>query len=436
MPQLPDTPPTTILHIDGDSFFVSCELTRKPYLRGRPVVTGLERGIASAMSPEAKARGIYRGMRIGEMRKVCPEVVILPSDYDMYAQYARRMYSIVRRYAEVVEEYSIDECFADLALRDLDEQSSYPDLARCIQEDIHASLGLTVSVGLSVNKVLAKVASKWNKPRGFTVITHGDIPAYLRQLPIGKVWGIGSSTTQYLRKLGITTALDLAEKDHVWISEHCDLPVARIYQELRGVRVMELSTDRQADYASVQRTRTFRPTSSDREFCWSQLSQHVEDACIHLRRDGMVAGKVSFFLKTQDFEYIGEEVVLHEATAEPQLILRALRPRLDKLFVSGIQYRTTGVTLFSLRLRDTRTESLFGDSPHLTTSTVITETVDRLARKYGRGTVTLASSLRAATHDGAEYRRNRRGHDATSPQERGRKLLKKQFDLIYLGEVK
>lgn len=424
------------------------------------MVTGLERGIASAMSPEAKARGIYRGMRLHEMRRVCPEVIILPSDYDMYVQYAQRMYRIVRRYAETVEEYSIDECFADLAFRSLGEggpairslpglrsfgeedgeQSSYTEIARRIQQEIHTSLGITVSVGLSVNKVLAKVASKWRKPAGLTVIAHHDITAYLAQLPIGKVWGIGSSTTQELKKLGITTALDLAEKDHLWVSEHCDLPIARIYQELRGQKVMELSTDPHASYASVQRTGTFRPSTSDREFCWSQLSQHVEDACIRLRSDRMVASKVSFFVKTHDFQYLSQEVPIPEATAEPELILRALRPHFEAIFAAGIVYRATGVTLFGLRSRDIRTVPLFGDSPELVSSTAISDTIDRLARKYGRGIVSLGSSLRAAKHDATEHRRMRKGQSATAPQGRGsvsrRDVQRKHFALIYLGEVR
>jgi DNA polymerase-4 len=106
--------PKAILHVDGDSFFVSCELTRRPDLRGRPVVTGEERGIATAVNPAAKKLGVVRGMRTREIRRSFPSVVILPSDYVMYAQYARRMYDIVGRYTDKVEEYSIDECFADL----------------------------------------------------------------------------------------------------------------------------------------------------------------------------------------------------------------------------------------------------------------------------------------------------------------------------------
>src|SRR5688572_26380317 len=103
-----------ILHIDGDSFFASVETSLNPRLRGLPVVTGKERGIASAMSKEAKALGISRGMPIFKIKKEFPQVVILSSDYGTYELFAQRMFAIVRRYAREVEEYSIDECFATL----------------------------------------------------------------------------------------------------------------------------------------------------------------------------------------------------------------------------------------------------------------------------------------------------------------------------------
>ena len=106
--------PRANVHIDGDAFFASCEQSRRPKLQGRPVVTGKERGIAASMSYEAKARGVTRGMRLADIRKICPEAVILPSDYETYSLLSKRFFAIVRRYTPDVEEYSIDECFADL----------------------------------------------------------------------------------------------------------------------------------------------------------------------------------------------------------------------------------------------------------------------------------------------------------------------------------
>src|SRR6516165_1794772 len=151
--------PRAILHIDGDAFFATCEQSRRPVLQGRPVVTGKERGIAASMSYEAKARGVTRGMRLAEIRKICPDAVILPSDYETYSLLSKRLFSIVRRYTPDVEEYSIDECFADLTGLQRPLRMSYKTMAATIQRDLNTELGFTFSLGLAPTKVLAKVGS-------------------------------------------------------------------------------------------------------------------------------------------------------------------------------------------------------------------------------------------------------------------------------------
>jgi DNA polymerase-4/DNA polymerase V len=434
--------PRAIMHVDGDSFFVACEVARRPDLKGRPVVTGMERGIASAMSREAKARGITRGMRIKDMRRICPEVVILSSDYDMYRLYARRMYEIVRRYADVVEEYSIDECFADLTECDLATGKgpgaagqngivkSYEEIARMIQADLHASLGITFSVGLGVNKVTAKIASKWNKPAGFTVMRRDDIFRHLAQVPIGNVWGIGSSTTIYLRRLGIATALDLASKNRDWIAEHCDRPLAEIYEEFHGHFVKDFSAGN-PKHASIQRTRTFKPPSRDREFMWSQLANHVEEACTKLRLNGRLATHVSFFLKTQSMEYSGEQVRLAEAVDVPQEIVRQIRPHFEKTFRSDRWYRAAGISLSGFEHKNARTMGLFGETANVSARQTVYETVDRLSRIFGSRALFLGSSMKALKGESEDD--EDAGNTRGSFRDGG--FQKKKFNLIYLGKV-
>src|SRR3712207_5163375 len=209
--------PRAIVHIDGDAFFASCEQAKNPKLQGKPVVTGKERGIAASMSYEAKARGVTRGMPIRQVRQVCPDAIILPSDYETYSLLSVRMFAIVRRYTPEVEEYSIDECFADLTGLRRPLRMSYEEMATCIKRDLDRELGFTFSVGLAPNKVLAKIASKWQKPSGLTIIPGREIHRYLAKLPIEKVWGIGEQTSAYLAKHGIRTALALARKPEAWI---------------------------------------------------------------------------------------------------------------------------------------------------------------------------------------------------------------------------
>ena len=166
--------PRAILHIDGDAFFAACEQSRDPSLKGKPVVTGKERGIAASMSYEAKACGVTRGMRIAEIKRCCPKVVLLPSDYETYSLLSTRMFAIVRRYTPDVEEYSIDECFADLTGLQRPLKGSYPQIAARIKQALDVELGFTFSVGLAPTKVVAKIGSKWKKPSGLTCVPVGD----------------------------------------------------------------------------------------------------------------------------------------------------------------------------------------------------------------------------------------------------------------------
>ena len=145
-----------ILHIDGDAFFAACEQSRDPSLKGKPVITGKERGIAASMSYEAKAMGVKRGMRLFEIKKICPAAILLPSDYETYSLLSKRFYTIVRRYTPEIEEYGIDECFADITGLRRPLRMSYPKIAEKIKEDLDKELGFTFSVGLGPNKTIAK----------------------------------------------------------------------------------------------------------------------------------------------------------------------------------------------------------------------------------------------------------------------------------------
>src|SRR3989338_4116022 len=172
--------PRAILHIDGDSFFASCEVAKNPQLRGRAVITGKERGIVSACTYEAKRRGVTRGMQLHEVRKLVPDAVILPSDYETYSLFSNRMYKIVRRYTPEVEEYSIDECFADLTGMRRVNKMGYGEMAEAVKRDLERELGMTFSLGVSATKVLAKIGSKWEKPSGLTLIPLSGAEPFLR----------------------------------------------------------------------------------------------------------------------------------------------------------------------------------------------------------------------------------------------------------------
>lgn len=337
--------PRAILHIDGDAFFASCEQSRRPALQGRPVVTGKERGIAASMSYEAKARGVTRGMRLADIRKVCPEAIVLPSDYETYSLLSTRFFAIVRRYTPDVEEYSIDECFADLTGLRRPLRMSYFQIAERIKHDLDTELGFTFSVGLASNKVVAKIASKWQKPSGLTAIPDQELYRYLARLPVEQVWGIGPQTTALLKKHGVETALHFAQKPEPWVQQYFSKPFYHIWQELNGLCVFELATGEREPSQSIQKVKTFTPPSPDKAFVFAQLAKNIENACMKARKYKLAAQRVVIFLRTQQFHDLGHEVELSGPTHFPNDILRSVAPGFEALFSPATLYRATGVIL-------------------------------------------------------------------------------------------
>jgi DNA polymerase-4 len=395
--------PRAILHIDGDAFFASCEQSRRPKLQGRPVVTGKERGIAASMSYEAKARGVTRGMRIADIRRVCPEAVILPSDYETYSLLSKRFFEIVRRYTPDVEEYSIDECFADLTGLRRPLRMSYLQMAERIKEELDAELGFTFSVGLAPNKVVAKIASKWAKPSGLTAIPGRELDRFLAKLPAANVWGIGPQTAAFLQKHGIRTALEFARRAEPWVKKHLSKPFYQIWQELNGQYIFELVTGEHETYYTIQKVKTFTPASSDRAFVFAQLSKNIENACIKARRHKLAAQRVVIFLRTQQFRDTGFEVDLTGPTQFPNDILRAVAAAFDGLFDAGASYRATGVILLKLTEAYYGQLDLFGEAIRMQRLSNLYESVDTLREKYGKHTVFLGASFlahKSAQHDG------------------------------------
>lgn len=384
--------PRAILHVDGDAFFVSCEVTKNPALRGKPVVTGGERGIASAMSYEAKAIGVTRGMPIAQVRRQFPEVVVLASDFENYLLYARRMYDIVRRYTPDVEEYSIDECFADLTGMRRPLGMSYEEAAVNVKKDLESELGITFSVGLAPTKVLAKVASKHRKPAGLTIIPGKEIDSFLKETPIGKVWGIGPNTAEYLAKFGISTALQFARKSEAWVNEHFTKPHKELWRELNGEAVHVVHRGEHRAHRSVSTTRTFVPTK-EREFIFGQLSKNIETATRRLRDNGFFAKKVSLFLKSNDFRYRGMEFTLSRQVSSPYEFLRIASAHFGELWNPRRMYRATGVVLSGIVEADIATQDLFGDSVKVEKMEDVFKAVDEIEDRYGRHAVVFGSTL-------------------------------------------
>lgn len=392
-----------IIHFDGDSFFASIEQVMDHKLKGKPVVTGGERGAITSASIEAKRMGVNRGIPLHIAKEMCPGLKVVNGDYLSYSIFASRMYSIVREFAHEVEEYSIDECFADITGLDKLYKKSYEEIGMMIKAKLETSLGVTFGVGLAPTKVLAKIASKHRKPAGFTVINKKNLNNFLKDLPTGKIWGIGPASSRELNKLGIITALDLASKPLSWIeSMRLAKPYKEIWLELQGISTNDISLDHDSPLSIIV-SRTFTPPTGDMEILLSELSKNVEAACAKARRHKMRPRAMRFYLKTQQFTYQGLDIVFPQATSSPIEMMNTINKNLDKVYRKRTLYRATGVCLKNFG-GDSATPDLFGATRQTEKQRAVFSVVDRLASRYGENTVHLGSSLnarkkRGETHD-------------------------------------
>ncbi|MEK7535809.1 MAG: DNA polymerase IV [Patescibacteria group bacterium] len=385
-----------VLHLDGDAFFVGCELTRRPDLRGLPVVTGAERGIASAMSYEAKRLGVTRGYPIFKLRKDFPQVVVLPGDYELYEQYANRMYTIVRRFSNRVEEYSIDECFAQLRQGSAGQASH--EIAREVKSTLARELGMTFSVGVAPTKVLAKLASKRDKPNGLVCTNYDNFAHELYGMDLGKVWGIGARSLPLMRALGVVTVGDFANQSESWMRGNWNVNFLDLWHELRGEQVYKVSEGNIAKHLSIQKTRTFSPATNDPSVLMGQLAKNIENAFGYARSLNLSASEAQIFIKTEKFGYQVTEFKFLNPIQTPELLLDQVRKVLPSLIRKNEKYRATGVVLkasplargLALGPRD-----LFGN--HLVESSrlAVHQVADRLYDKYGGRVLTLGSALTA-----------------------------------------
>ncbi len=424
-----------IVHFDGDSFFASVEVALNYKLRGLPVVTGAERGAATSASYEAKRVGVTRSMTMKQIKEMCPTVVVVNSDYRAYAIYAHRMYRIVRRFTPMVEEYSVDECFADITGLDKTYGMSYPEIAQMIKAKLEESLGITFGVGLAPTKVLAKCASKFNKPAGFTHITMDNRKEYLGRVAIGNVWGIGTATNVAFQQLGMVTALDFADKTRDWmLAQHMHKNHRALWYELNGILVHKLATEHSTEIAaSIITSRTFSPPRTDRAFIYSQLAKNIERACQKARSTHARARAVTVMLKTQSFLYGRVEIDLPVATSDPRDILRVVKPYFERLYRPNTPYRATGITLRSLVPEDAFTPDMFGAGEATLQNVPVLKSVDAINRRYGNQSVFLGSSMQAIN-----YREKSRASKAAKRPEKvllSSEYKRKSIDIPFLGNV-
>ena len=199
-----------IMHIDMDAFYASVELRRRPELLGRPMfVGGAERGVVLSANYEARAFGIEGGMPSSRARRLCPQAVAVPPDFDTYGEVSAGIVAAFESVTAHVESASIDEAYLDVtgSQRVFGSPRAIGEYLRALVAD---EQGITCSVGIGPSKFVAKIASGQAKPDGLVEVPPGDVTSFLHPLPVGKIWGVGEATADKLHRLGIMTVADLA----------------------------------------------------------------------------------------------------------------------------------------------------------------------------------------------------------------------------------
>jgi DNA polymerase-4 len=378
-----------ILHVDLDAFYASVEVLKDPSLKGKPVVVGGagSRGVVMSASYEARVFGVRSAMPAVRARRLCPEAIFVPPDFESYQAHSNRFREVLLSVTPLVEPISLDEAFLDVAGAIL-LFGPPPAIAERIRRDVVEYVGVTCSVGVAPNKLLAKLASEHAKPDGLVVVRTEEVHGFLDPLPARALWGVGEKTVEVLSRLGVKTIRDLAETPEVVLAkllgeQHArDLQTVARGEDLRSVVPYEAPK-------SVSHEETFDRDLDDEVELLREILALSLRVGARLREDGYRARTITLKARLANFTTLTRSRTVDPPTdvgAELNAIaadlFRALpgaRRRIRLLGVGGSGLVPAGEQQLAL-LRGER----WGD---------VERAVDRIEQRFGPGAATSASLL-------------------------------------------
>jgi DNA polymerase-4 len=344
-----------IAHLDMDAFFASVELLRYPELALEPVVVGggrryapqtlpdgtrrfarlrdyAGRGVATTATYPARRFGVHSGMGLMKAAALAPDAVLLPPDFDQYKLYSRRFKDAVAAIAPVIEDRGIDEIYIDLTevpgAQDAvghDPFGGVRAVAQEIRNNVRRATGLACSIGVTPNKLLAKLASELDKPDGLTLLTHEDLPARIWPLPVRRINGIGPKAGARLAALGISTIGELAARDPAELIERFGAGTG-IWLHEAALGIDDRPVVTQHEPVSISRETTFERdlhAVRDRTLLGAQLTALCERVAADLRRQGYAARTVGIKLRYDDFRTVTRDLTLPAPVADAAAIRAA-----------------------------------------------------------------------------------------------------------------
>ncbi len=375
----------SVLHVDMDAFFVEVERRERVDLRGRPVVVGGtgRRGVVAAASYEARAYGIYSAMPMVHARRLCPSVVVLPPDHHKYRAASEQVFRILRSFTPVVESLSVDEAFLDV--RGLRRHYSDPvGVGMGIRDRLRQDLELPASVGIAVNKFLAKLASEAAKPDGLRHVPANESLAFLHPLPVRLLWGVGEATHASLERLGVATVGDLAEVPEATLKKHLG--------EAAGAHLHELSWGRDSRSVvpesvakSISVEETYEHDLRGKESVEGELLRHANRLSSRLRTAGVTGRALTLKIRYADFTTLTRSVTLETPTDVARDLYRAARDNLlGKFALDAKPIRLIGVSMARLTSANAPRQ-LAVDRPAKWDD--LADAVEHVRQRYGSGSI-------------------------------------------------
>lgn len=292
-----------ILHLDMDAFFTSVEQLDRPALRGRPVMVGGRsgRGVVAAASYEARQFGVRSAMPAARARKLCPQGVFLPARFDRYRAVSGQVFGIFHEYSDQVEGLSLDEAYLDFSAQ-VEDQAELLALGRRLKHDIATRVGLTASVGMGENKLLAKLASDYDKPDGLVLIAPDRVQAFLDPLPVRRLPGVGQRSAQRLNEVGILTIGQLRKTAPDVLAALFGKHHAELLARARGIDSRPVQTGRVR--RSISQENTLASDLHSLSELKPLIKRQAERVAEGLRRRGLYARTVTLKLRSTGFSTI------------------------------------------------------------------------------------------------------------------------------------
>jgi len=355
---------SSIIHVDMDAFFASVEIHDDPELEGKPVIVGGRadaRGVVAAANYIARTFGIHSAMSVSTALRLCPEAILLPPRLERYSEVSHQIRAIFKRFTPVVEPLSLDEAFLDVS-GSLALFGSSQTIGHKIKTVVHDELGLTASIGIAPNKLLAKIASDLEKPDGFVMVPAHGIQAFLNPLPVSRIWGVGRVAERKLKGIGIHNIAELRKTGQTQLELLFGPDTARhLLAFAQGMDSRPVIPDREAK--SISHERTFPQDIDQEDILHSTLLGLTEQVMRRLRNTGKTARCVELKLRFGDFSTITRSRHLAtptNVTSEIWYVLQQLVHRNWK----GQPVRLVGMGISELQHPEMRQGDMFPDTTH------------------------------------------------------------------------